>query len=187
MIFDKMRNSDVIIFGTPVYIFNMSGSLKNLFERLVFTSNINQILIMKNGLFFHNIDKQLCSKPFVTLICQDNLERETHKNILTYFKTYSKFMECKQVGSLIRRSGIFEGYGKDESKLKQYPQLKDIYNAFYYAGVELARYGRVTHKTQKKANKRIIKIPIFLKLMLKFKFFRKSFQDKISQKIEETT
>lgn len=28
------------------------------------------------------------SKSFVVLICQDNIESEAHKNVLSYFKTY---------------------------------------------------------------------------------------------------
>lgn len=42
-VYDKMKQADLIIYATPVYIFNMSGLLKNLFDRFLFTCNLREI------------------------------------------------------------------------------------------------------------------------------------------------
>lgn len=181
-VFDKMRQADIIIFATPVYIFNMSGLLKNLLDRYASTSNCNCLRISESGLFFHHIDKELCSKPFVTVICQDNMENETHKNIISYFKTYARFMDAKYVGSLVRKSGMVAGHGRDANKLSQYPVLNDIYDTFCKAGKELALSGRVSSATQRRANRRLIDIPWFVKCISKFKPFQSVIEKKQREK-----
>jgi len=178
-VYDKMRNADIIIFGTPVYIFNISGLLINFLDRYTSTCNCSDLKISKSGLCFHHIDTAMCSKPFVTLICQDNIENETHKNIISYFKTYSRFMDAPYVGSIVRKSAIIAGHGKNEAKLLEYPVLNDIYAAFRNAGKELVTSGRISKTTQKKANQELIKVPWFVRLMIKIPFLRKIIQDKI--------
>lgn len=184
-VFDKMRRADLIIFATPVYVFNMSGLMKNLLDRYPSTSNCNCFRISKSGLFFHYIDKELCSKPFVTVICQDNIENETHKNIVSYFKTYAKFMDAKYVGNLVRTSSMVAGHGRDVNKLSQYPVLNDIYGAFHEAGKELALSGRISRKTQKRANQKLINIPCFVKYISGFKFCQKAIEDKAQEMLRK--
>ena len=67
------------------------------------------------------MNKSICSKPFITLICCDNVEDETPKNVLSYFKTYSKFMDAPQIGTLIRNAGSLTGHGKEPDKEKKFP------------------------------------------------------------------
>lgn len=179
-VFSKMREADIIVFATPVYVFSMSGLLKNLLDRYPATSNCSAMRITKSGLFFHHIDEALCSKPFVTIICQDNLEDETHKNIISYFKTYARFMDAEYAGSLVRKSSMLAGHGRDESKLEQYPILKDVYSAFFEAGKELVLSGRISSHTQKRANRSLIDIPFFVKPMSRFGFFQKIIEERAS-------
>lgn len=182
LIYDKMRAADIIVFATPVYVFNMSSLLKNLFDRYPSTSDCSSINISKKGLFFHDIDKKLCSKPFVTLICQDNLENETYKNIISFFKTYSKFMDAKYLGNFVRKSSFLAKQGKDTSVLDKYPELISIYQAFAEAGKELVTIGKIKSKTQMTANKELIHIPILIRFIAKFEFFHKAILNKIKTK-----
>ena len=85
----------------------------------------------------------------MTLICQDNVENEAHKNIISYFKTYAGFNDAEYAGSLVRKSAAAAGQGKNKDKLLEYPQLNEIYEAFKKAGEELAVKGRISRtKTQ---------------------------------------
>lgn len=160
-IFNKMEKSDIIIFATPVYIFGISGLMKIFLDRIYSTSDVNDIRVSKSKLMFHHINHSICSKPFVTLICCDNLEDETPKNILSYFKTYSQFMDAPQVGTLIRNAGVLTGQGKDPEKEKKFPKIYEVYEAYKQAGRELAEYGKITGKTERKANQEIIPVPFF--------------------------
>ncbi|MCX5806271.1 MAG: flavodoxin family protein [Proteobacteria bacterium] len=172
-IFDKMREADILIFATPVYLFNMSGLLKIFLDRINSTGDSCKLQLSKSGLFFHHIDHELCSKPLVLLVCCDNLEDETPKNVISYFRTYSKFMDAPIVGTLVRKSGKLIGHGKSSEKEKQYPKIYDVYEAFQQAGKDLATTGRISPKTQKRANQHIINIPSVFNILMKFRPFKK--------------
>jgi multimeric flavodoxin WrbA len=172
-IFDKMREADILIFATPVYIFSMSGLLKIFLDRIYSTGDSGKLQLSKSGLFFHHTDQKLCSKPFALLVCCDNLEDETPKNVISYFRTFSKFMDAPIVGTLIRKSGKLIGHGKSSGKEKQYPKIYDVYEAFQQAGKDLATAGRISSKTQSRANQHIINIPPVMNILMKFRPFKK--------------
>lgn len=172
MIFDKMRQADIIIYATPIYVMNMSGLMKTFLDRFYSTGDCNDHQLTKSGLLFHHISKEICSKPFVTLICQDSLEYETSKNVISYFKTFSRFMDAPQVGTIVRRLGKTTGHGKNPEAEKKYPKIIDSYMAIEQAGKELAVFGKITKGTQKKASQDIIPIPFF-SVLKNFKWFKK--------------
>lgn len=172
MIFDKMREADIIVYATPIYVFNMSGLMKVFLDRINATGNCNDFRLSNSGLFFHHISKDIYSKPFVTLICHDNFENETSKSVRTYFETFSRFMDAPQVGVIVRRSGKVTGYGKNRVKEKQYPKILESYNAIEKAGNELANNGKISRKTQRTASQDIIPVPFF-GFLKNFKAFKK--------------
>jgi len=182
-VFEKMRRADLIVFGTPVYIFFMSGLLVNLFNRYPSTCNCFDLKISRCGLRFHSIDAALCSKPFVTLISQDNVEEEIHRNIISYFKTYARFMDAKYVGSLVRKSSFVAGHGKNDAKLIEYPVLNEIYAAFRQAGAELAMSGSISKRTQKRANQDLIKIPFIVKYLARLPHFKGLIEKEMNQRM----
>lgn len=167
-IFDRMRQADLLVFATPVYVFGMSSLLKRFLDRINSTGDSNQLKVTRSGLFFHHIDAELCSKPFALLVTCDNLEDETSRSVVEYFKTYSRFMDAPFVGTLIRKSGKLAGHGKSPDLERKYPRIKDVYEAYTQAGIELATVGRIKSKTAKRANRQIIDVP-FIDLLLKLK------------------
>lgn len=50
------------------------------------------------------------------------------------------------------------------------PVVLSVYDSYIQAGCELALTGRITSKTQKKANQPMVKVPFFIKTMLKLGF-----------------
>jgi multimeric flavodoxin WrbA len=161
MIFDKMAVADIIIYASPVYVFAMSNLLKTLIERMYGTADCSDLRVSKSALMFHNINSEISSKPFVTLVCCDNMENETPKNIIAYFHTFAKFMDARQAGLLVRNGGVIADYGMDNSRQQIFPKLKKAYDAYIEAGRELATRGAISHKTQKAANQEIVPIPMF--------------------------
>jgi len=104
-VFKKMAEADLIIYATPVYVFGMSGLLRIFLERMYATGDVLNLKLSKSGLMFHYVDQNICSKPFVVLVCCDSLEARTPKNVLSYFDTFSRFMDAPQVGVLVRKGG----------------------------------------------------------------------------------
>ena len=180
MVFNKMAKADIILFAVPVYVFSMPGLLKTFLDRLNATGDTSQPTLSKSGLIFHHINRDICAKPFAVLVCCNNVEEETIKNILAYFRTYARFHDAPQVGTLVRNAGRFSGCGRDLGKEKQVPKILAVYDAYEQAGRELAIRGRIQRATQCKANQEIVPIPMF-GLLKRFKLFKKKYIGKASR------
>ncbi len=164
-IFQKMREADLIIYATPVYIFNMSGLLKKFLERFNSIGDIYKLQVSKAGLFFHHIDKAICSKPFVLLTTCGNIEDETSKSLVIYFKTLSKFTDAPMVGKLVRNASfLLENKSIEELPVKQF-----ILDAFQGVGRDLALKGKVSKKQQRMANSDAVKIPLLMNHLMKIR------------------
>jgi multimeric flavodoxin WrbA len=171
-IFEKMRHADIIIYATPIYVMNMTGLMKVFLDRINSTGDSNDHRLSKSGLFFHHISKEIYSKPFVTLICHDNMENETSRSVVSYFKAFSRFMDAPQAGTIIRRSAKIVGHGKSPEKEKQFPKIFESYHAIENAGKELAKFRKISRKTQNRASQDIIPVPFF-SFLKNFKWFKK--------------
>ena len=161
MIFTQMAKADIIVYATPIYVFGMSGLLKMLLEHLYGRGDSSDLRISKSGLMFHQIDHTICSKPFVTLLCCNNLENETPRNTLAYFRTFSRFSDAPQVGTLKRNGGRLSGYDQDPEYEKQIPKISKVYAAYERAGRELVTEGRIRRSTARQANQEIAPVPLF--------------------------
>jgi len=170
-VFRQMAEADIVVYATPVYVFGLSGLLKTFLERFYGRGDSGDLSISKSGLMFHHVDRAICSKPFVTLVCCDNLENETPRNVLAYFRTFSKFMDAPQVGVLVRNGGRLSGHGHDPEREKRVPKILDVYAAYEQAGRELATEGRIRRSTERRANQEIVPVPLFniLKRLKPFK------------------
>lgn len=167
-VFDKMSAADLIIFATPIYVFNITGLLKTFMERLYATADVFDLILNKSGMMFHHFDEAISAKPYVTLICCDNPEKETTKSAISFFKTYGKFHDAKQVGLLVRNAGRFMGHGKDPDAANRSPKIKDAYKAFEDAGKELATMGCISSSTQKRASQEVLPIPPIIRIFKNF-------------------
>jgi multimeric flavodoxin WrbA len=183
-LFRIIRNADLLIYATPIYIFNLSGLMKIFLERMAGTANSSVRTVSDAGLLFHDIDKQLFSKPFVVITCQDNFEDETCKNVVNYFKTYSKFLDAPLVGILTRKSSGIAQLADEQKSEYLIHQTKRVNAAYFKAGAELATRGKITAATQKEANRNILPIPAIIDTLLRFKVVRKfrPFMDRIKER-----
>lgn len=143
-IFGKIAQADLVIYATPVYVFGMSGLLKTFLDRMYATSDVYQMKVTRSGLFFHHVDEAICSKPFISLICCDNLDPETPKNTRDYFRTFARFMDARLVGELARNGGRLFGYEHDPQAAERFPKINAVYAAHRQAGSELAQKGRIS-------------------------------------------
>lgn len=171
LIFEKMAQADLLVYATPVYVFGMSGLLKTFLDRVYSTGDVYQMRVTRSGLFFHHVDQAICSKPFVALICCDNLDPEMPQNVRHYFRTYARFMDAPRVGELVRTGGRLFGHGHDPQAVDRFPKIAQVYAAYRQAGRELAEQGRISSATQRRANQEIIPVPFFslLKRLRPFK------------------
>jgi len=166
-VFEKMAGADLLIYATPVHVFGISSLLKTLLDRLYSTGDVRQFRVTQSGLFFHHVNESICSKPFVSLICCDNLDAQMPLNARHYFRQYARFMDAPLVGELIRNAGGIIA----QRELERFPKIAEVFTAYEDCGRELVSLGRIRARTQRKASQEIIPLPFFgqLKCLPAFK------------------
>jgi multimeric flavodoxin WrbA len=164
-IFAKMRAADILIYGSPVYIFGLTGRMKTFMDRFNSTGTGEGLCLTESGLMFHHVDKGVTGKPLVILTLCANIEQETVKNTLSYFSTFSRYVDAPIVGTLVRKMSIL-------LEQKDSPLVQEVMKAYMQAGKELALQGRISPQTERKANQPLLKIP-FLDFLLNFRAFKR--------------
>lgn len=182
LIYEKMAAADLVIYASPIYVFDISSLLKSLLERFYGIANCSDLAVTNTGLMFHHVNPQVCSKPFVGLLVCDNLEDETPRNAREYFKTFSRFMDAPLAGVLVRNAGQIIGHGRDPQAEEKFSKLKEVYTAYHQAGRELVQTGKISSATLRRANQEILPVPGFAWLKkirlrsLKEKFVQKAYE-----------
>jgi NAD(P)H-dependent FMN reductase len=173
-VFRSMREADILVFATPVYVFGMSSLLKSLIERVNSECDAGDIRVSRSGLIFHHVDAALCSKPFVLVAPSDNFEAETPRCVVEYFKTYSRFMDAPMLAAL-PRSGAFlleNKSGDGRGGWAEPCAVEEVLDAFGEAGLDLARRGRIAPSIVRRATRNIVPMPAPIRLLMKLKPLR---------------
>jgi multimeric flavodoxin WrbA len=159
-VFDKMRDADMLIYASPVYVFGISNILKRLLERFHACAPVGEVLLTKSGLFFHPTERSLSEKPFVSLVVCDNVEDLTVRNTKDFFRIFGRFMDAPHVGHLEHRGAaawMAALDGIDDSARKRAQGILDGYER---AGEELVLKGRISGETKRKTQRPFLKIPL---------------------------
>lgn len=161
----EIKEADVIIYSTPVYVLHMSSKLKTFFDRFYSRGKINIKEFSKSGLFFHDTEKGLCDKPFISIIVSDNVEVEITKNISGFFNLFSKFNSAPQVGKILRNTGyVFKDKLVSPSIIKM--KNKVLLN-IELAGNIVVKTGKIPKNIEKRISQNILPIPRFVFNLLK--------------------
>ena len=141
---EKYVNSDIVILGTPLYHFTMSGILKDFVERTLPTcepwlvENTNIPGVTTHPLRFEKPDALVLVSP-----CGFP-EFEHFKPLVDWYRHYVKENGRKNLGEILRPSA--EGLSRGE--------MQGIFAPYYEilktAGEELIKAGCVSEDTQKK-------------------------------------
>jgi multimeric flavodoxin WrbA len=157
-VFDTMARADILIYATPVYLYSMTGILKTLLDRLYGICDIADAKVSRSGLLHHHVNEAVCCKPFVTLVVCGNIEVETTKNVLSYFRTYARFMDAPHVGTLVRNAA---GYLGTNGKPATNDHVRAVCAAYGQAGRELVTLEHIRATTQRRANAEIVPVLLF--------------------------
>jgi len=171
MVFDKIAGADIIIFATPIYLMSMASLLKIFLERTYSTMDINDVRL-SSGLIHHHVNHALSSKPFVVLAVCINVENQTWNNVTSYFRTYARFMEARQVGILVRNSATLFDYDNHPEFGRDFPRIFKVCAAYERAGHELATRGFIRRSTQRAANQEVLPVPFF-RVLKRFGFIKR--------------
>lgn len=116
-------------------------------------------------MLFHDVERELCTKPFVSIIVSDNIERKTTQNIKQYFETFSQFMDASHVGSIIRNGAfIFKSGMKNEKQKKIVDKILKHTEA---AGKFLVENNHLTRKIESAISINVLPVPVSLFNLMK--------------------
>ncbi|MDP3177186.1 MAG: NAD(P)H-dependent oxidoreductase, partial [Spirochaetaceae bacterium] len=160
-VFEALRAADIVVYGTPVYVFSPSSLLKSLVERFYELGRESSLLVTESGLLFHEVERAVAGKPFAAVIDCDNVEREATINSERWFRSMSRFLDAPLVGMLVRNGGRLIRAGKAAVTQAQ------VTDAFRRAGRELARDGRISAGTRKAASRNALPISRSLFALMK--------------------
>ncbi len=163
-IVNKCRNADIIIYATPIYVFQMSSKLKIFLERVYSRGKSDIKTFSKANLLFHDIEREAFSKPFVSVITASNIERKTTLSAEWYFDAFSLFMDAPHVGSIVRNgcSLLF-----DNSNNRSKRKLENILYNTQEAGKFLSTNGFIPRHWSKKIGMNVLPLPQLLFRILK--------------------
>jgi hypothetical protein len=170
-IFEAMRQADILVFASPVYVFAMSSLIKSLLERINSECDARDIRVSKKGLIFHQIDPELCSKPFAVVAPFGNIEAETPWSLIEYFTRYSRFMDAPMLAAL-PRSGAFLIEDALKAAAAAPPAVASALEGFRDAGHELASRGAVSPATVRRATRSVVPMPLPVRVMMALKPLR---------------
>ena len=160
-----MRTADIIVYGSPVYVFGVTGLLKTFMDRFNSTGTAAGLCLTQSGLIFHHADRQVIGKPLVILTLCANIEQETVKNTLAYFQTFARYTDAPIVGTLVRKMAM-------QLEKQEDPLVQAVLAAYVQAGRELALGGTISRSTEKAAGKPLLNVP-FLDILMHFPLFKR--------------
>ena len=163
-IVNKCREADIVIYATPIYVFQMSSKLKIFLERIYSRGKSDIKTFSKANLLFHDIERDVFSKPFVSVITASNVERETTLSTERYFDAFSLFMDAPHVGSIVR-NGCSLLFDKCNSRSNR--KLKKILYDTQGAGKFLSANGFIPRHWSKQIGTSVLPLPLLLFRLLK--------------------
>ena len=147
---NKYNNADIVCFGTPVYTWNMTASLKNFVDRLAPLKS--PIATNENGNFDLKDSIEKTQKFVVISNCGFPGENNFHT-------MKEVFKSCNPVLEIYRNSGKLLK-SKDE-KIKNI--VKDYLEYVKQAGYELVKEGKVSEITKSNLSKDLVSQQEYLK------------------------
>lgn len=101
----KLTSADIIIYATPLYIYTVSGILKNFMDRIIPIADPHFAKDEKTGLCRHSGRKGDRKGDFVVISNCGFPEIEHFKALSFFFKTYAESSDSKLLAEIYRTQG----------------------------------------------------------------------------------
>jgi len=155
-ILEKMRNSDMGVYATPLYVFGMNAKMKLLLDR-----------IMPMALPFIELEDGHCTHPYrhgrkmKKMVVVSNCgfhELDNFDEMILHFKAIARHGKMEFLGALLRPEGEFLPYG--EQLIPQ--KVNAVYEAARKAGQQAVREGRISQKLQDEVARELVPKDAFI-------------------------
>jgi multimeric flavodoxin WrbA len=147
-IIEKMEESDLLVFASPVYFDSMTSNLKKMIERL--RSTLDAFFEFKNGRTFH-LKSNRKHKKVVTIFTAGNPERESFVSISRIFNRIIDNMGWELAGEF--------NFPASHLLVAEPELLESQFKAITMAGKEFASNKKISKKLLQAANREYIDDP----------------------------
>jgi len=140
----KIRNTDLIVYAIPLYIFSVPGIVKDFLDRQL--PLVEPYLVKKDGITSHPIRNKSKKKDVFVISVAGFPERSHFDAMVDMFKKKTRPADETYIGDIL--IGGAERMSKDDSQ----DGYKALYNYIEQAGFEVATNSAVSKETQKLIN-----------------------------------
>jgi len=151
----KIREADMVVYGTPVYLDGMTAQMKTLVDRSL--PLMYPHIEMRDGHTRHPLRGKKRQKMVVVSTC-GLPEMDNFDPMITHFKAAAKNLHMDYIGALVWPAGGL----LDFAAQSQPEKVESIYKATKKAGYEVVAEGRMSPQTLKAAAQELISQEAFM-------------------------
>ena len=139
LVHPKLRGADVWVFATPVYVWGVTGPLKNLMDRII--PLIEPFISISQGHCSHPL-RQGTKRSKIVLISNCGFwEMDNFDPLLAQMRTLCRVIDLEFAGALLRPAGPLLA-----AMLEMGAPVQDVLDAARDAGRQLVREGAISER-----------------------------------------
>jgi len=154
IIYDELKQSQIVVFGSPIYLDGITAQLKTVIDRMV-CSMEPFLQTDKDGFTRHSFSWQIPNELFLISTCGFP-ESETFTPMIDYFKALSRNMNSRLLAELCIPGSI---------AIQMKPEILDQkLELIEFAGNEYAKKGIIDEKLIDEINQKLFSTEEYFKL-----------------------
>lgn len=156
MLYPKLREADIYVFGTPVYVDGISGPMKNLLDRII--PLVQPFIELRDGHCRHLVREGYRHGKMVLVSNSGFWEMDNFDPLLVHMKAFCKNAAKEFAGALLRPHG--EAL---RPMMKMGISLDDVFEAAREAGRQLVKDGRMSAGTLDIVSRELMPLEMYVK------------------------
>ena len=161
MLHPKLREADIWVFATPVYVDGVSGPMKNLLDRLI--PLVHPFVELRDDHYRHPLREDAKHGKAVLVSNCGFWEMDNFDPMLVHMKAACKNMSREFAGALLRPHG-----GGLRPMKEMAAPLDDIFDAAKEAGRQLVRDGEMSAETLATVSRELMPREMYLQTLNEF-------------------
>jgi len=156
MLYPKLREADIYVFGTPVYVDGISGPMKNLLDRII--PLVQPFFELRDGHCRHLVREGYRHGKIVLVSNSGFWEMDNFDPLLVHVKAFCRNAAKEFAGALLRPHG--EAL---RPMMKMGISLDDVFEAAREAGRQLVKDGKMSAETLNIVSRELVPLEMYVK------------------------
>ncbi len=158
MLHPKLRAADVWVFATPVYVWGVTGPLKNLMDRII--PLVEPFIVVHDGHCSHPLRPDTKRSKIVLVSNCGFWEKDNFDPMLAQFQTLCRVIGFEFAGALLRPAGPLLA-----ALLEMGAPVRDVLEAAREAGRQLAQEGVISPAILDVVSRDLMPMDMYLTLL----------------------